>query len=260
MGLDGVDACGLEALLHWTRLASDRGLRVTLGTSAELLSQAGAAEQLARAGAQRLEVPVYGSTAPMHDFHTATPGSFRRTLLGVRAARAAGLEVIVTSILTRSNYRHITELVRLCAAVGVRTLRVAEVEALCFLEAPDSPEAPSWIAPRALLARQLRLGAEVAHGLGLHLEVDRAPRVEAHRVFLEARACLEAQACSEAQLKAASSEGVQSKSAPSSSGASASFLPASGRVLEVPVRGSGDAQGLAAHAVGSIPAESSVAP
>ncbi len=230
LGLDGLDECELEEALRWVRLASERGLRVTLATSAERLGP-GALEQLARASARGLEVAVYGSTAPIHDFHTGMPGSFRRTLLGVRAARAAGLEVVVTSILTRSNYRHVAELVRLCSAVGVRKLRVAEAQGLLSGTGPAgavNEVVPSVVAPRALLLRQLRLGAEVARSVGLTFEVEQTPRLAAHALW-----------AARVVPNVVGVKGLASQAdfEPSRE-RSASSLPASKRVLEVPVGGS----------------------
>lgn len=70
-----------------------------------------------------LEVSLYGSTAAMHDYHTQTTDSFRQTVLGIRNARDEGISVGVTVVVTRSNYRHLAEVVHLVRSLKGRAIQ-----------------------------------------------------------------------------------------------------------------------------------------
>jgi hypothetical protein len=56
-------------------------------------------------GLTDVHVSIHGADAAVHDYHTGAPGSARETWAGVAAARAAGLTVVVATVLTRSNFR-----------------------------------------------------------------------------------------------------------------------------------------------------------
>jgi MoaA/NifB/PqqE/SkfB family radical SAM enzyme len=70
-----------------------------------------------------LDVSLHGSALAMHDYHTQTAGSFQQTVLGVRHARAEGIDVGVTTVVTRSNYRHLVDIVHLARALGVKAVQ-----------------------------------------------------------------------------------------------------------------------------------------
>lgn len=117
-------AGSLPALI---RAAHARGAaRILLQTNARRLSYGGYAGAL-RAASSRLtlDVSLHGSTGPMHDYHTSAPGSFAQTVKGLAQARAAGIPFAVTTVVTRSNFRHLSEIVRLAGALGARAVQLA---------------------------------------------------------------------------------------------------------------------------------------
>jgi len=75
-----------------------------------------------------LDVSLHGSTEPMHDYHTQTPGSFKQTAVGLRNARAEGIEASVTTVITRSNYRHLVEIVELARGLGARAVKLVKAQ------------------------------------------------------------------------------------------------------------------------------------
>src|SRR5581483_10521137 len=79
--------------------------KIGVQTNARRLAQPGYAESLARAGLGDVHVSIHGAEAAVHDYHTGVDGSFAQLVAGVAAARAAGLEVAASTVLTRSNYR-----------------------------------------------------------------------------------------------------------------------------------------------------------
>lgn len=113
---------GGEALVHpslpeLVRHARSRGLVVTLKTNGLLLVEMSAA--LAAAGAGRVEVSLYGAAAATHDAFVQVPGSFERSVAGIRAARAAGLTARVSFVLSRRNADEVPAMLELARSLGV---------------------------------------------------------------------------------------------------------------------------------------------
>ncbi len=69
------------------------------------------------------DVSLHGTTVDMQDHHTGVVGSFKQTVLGLRRARAAHLPFAITTVVTRSNFRHLGEMVRLAHTLGARAVR-----------------------------------------------------------------------------------------------------------------------------------------
>lgn len=111
-----------ERLPEWLRAAEARGAaRIVLQTNGRRLAYPAYARALAAASSHlSLDVSLHGSTEAMHDYHTGVEGSFKQTLLGLRHARASALPAFVTTVVTRSNFRHLLEILRVLAASGVR--------------------------------------------------------------------------------------------------------------------------------------------
>jgi len=75
---------------------------VKLKTNAVLI-RAQEAQRLRAIGVEQVNVSVYSHRAEVHDAITKLPGSFRRTLDGIRALRATGMKVTVANVMMRSN-------------------------------------------------------------------------------------------------------------------------------------------------------------
>ncbi len=110
--------------------------RVLVPTNGRALARAGVAAALRESGVDRVDVSIHGSTAPMHDYHTRCPGSFGETVRGIRRAKSARLGVAMTTVVTRSNFRHLAEIVRVAHTLGATRAR--------FL--PASRSAGRWLA------------------------------------------------------------------------------------------------------------------
>lgn len=89
-------------------------VRVGLQTHGRRLSPS-ALSVLVEAGLTDLHLSVHGATAAAHDYHTGVPGSFASSLAALAAARAAKLSVAVTTVLTRSNARGLSDVAHLLA-------------------------------------------------------------------------------------------------------------------------------------------------
>jgi len=123
---------GGEPTIHgdlpaWITAADARGAaRIVVQTNGRRLAYRAYAHELAAASSRlTLDVSLHGSTAPMHDYHTSVPGSFQQTVQGLRNARAEGLPAGVTTVITRSNFRHLGEIVRVARACGASAVHLA---------------------------------------------------------------------------------------------------------------------------------------
>jgi len=160
-------------LPDWIRALDACGAaRVLLQTNGRRLSYAAYARALAACSKRlALDVSLLGSNAAMHDYHTRAPGSFVETARGIRHARAAGIPVAMTTVVTRSNYRHLTEIVALAAALGVDAIRFADLVPLGTAEsllpslAPTQELVAPHLARAGVLARTRRLRVADEHAL-----------------------------------------------------------------------------------------------
>jgi MoaA/NifB/PqqE/SkfB family radical SAM enzyme len=119
---------GGEPTLHddlpsLVRRAKRKVGRVVLQTNARRLAYPSYAESLAQAGVDAIDVSLHGSTEAMHDYHTSVAGSFRQTLRGAANGASAGMSVVVTCVVTRSNFRHLAEVVAVAQAIGAKAVR-----------------------------------------------------------------------------------------------------------------------------------------
>jgi hypothetical protein len=76
-------------------------------------------------GLSDVHLSLHGATAAVHDYHTGVDGSFVESLAGLAAVRARGIEVVVTTVLTRSNFRSLAEMPALLASRGVAAWHIA---------------------------------------------------------------------------------------------------------------------------------------
>ena len=67
-------------------------------------------DALVTAGLNDLHLSIHAPTAEAHDYHTGRPGSFAAILELLGRARRAGLTVVATTVITRSNLRELVKL------------------------------------------------------------------------------------------------------------------------------------------------------
>ncbi|MBI2392088.1 MAG: radical SAM protein [Deltaproteobacteria bacterium] len=119
---DAVTFVGGEPTLHpelpdIIAAARDEGFRaIGVQTNGRRLARASLVRLLADAGLTDVHLSIHGPSPAAHDYHTSVPGSFAAALGTLAAARASGLVVAVTTVLTRSNARGLGDLVSLLAS------------------------------------------------------------------------------------------------------------------------------------------------
>jgi hypothetical protein len=167
--------------------------RIGIQTNGRALADGRLAPSLAAAGVTDLHLSIHGAEAAVHDYHTGIEGSFDQALGALGAARAAGVAVVVATVLTRSNYRSLAPLPKLLASRGAAGWLIAVP-----VVAGAARGGFDRVVPRLGLALPFALSAlDAAEALGLEARVSGAPRcmlgpyarwrlVEPPRAFAEA--------------------------------------------------------------------------
>lgn len=120
---------GGESTVHpdlptWIERAKSGGIKhIILQTNGRMLAYHQYSDSLVEAGCNIFAVSLQGATAACHDFLTQSPGSFKQTIRGIRNVRDAGATVWVNTVITRPNFRHLSEIVTRCHRLGVSRIR-----------------------------------------------------------------------------------------------------------------------------------------
>jgi MoaA/NifB/PqqE/SkfB family radical SAM enzyme len=115
---------GGEPLIHdslpsWIATARTLGIpTVSVQTNGRALASRAAADALNAAGLTHVEVSLYGHQSNVHDYHTDIPGSFRHTARALLNLRELSVTVGLSTVITRSNYRHLEAVAALAVKVG----------------------------------------------------------------------------------------------------------------------------------------------
>ena len=145
--------------------------RVGIQTNGRRLAQPGYVSALSSAGLTDVHLSLHGASPALHDHITGMEGSFAQALAGLTATRQARLTTVVTTVLTRSNFRSLTELPRMLSTLGTAGWQVAVPRAAGRAAAGFDQEIP-----RLALAMPFVLHlVESARALGLPAWVRGAP-------------------------------------------------------------------------------------
>jgi len=113
---------GFVELLAAARQA-DLALRVE--TNARAFASPGRAATAHAAGLTAATITLWGATAASHDFLTRTPGSFRQTVAGAMALRAAGVRLSFRLLLTRTALPELGAMTSVAIGLGAQALRLS---------------------------------------------------------------------------------------------------------------------------------------
>lgn len=126
--ISGGDPLILERqfLLDVIQYASRKGLSACVSTNGRELDK-DYAEQLSKAGLQKLKLSFYGSVPETHDGFTTVSGSFESVLSGIRSSKQAGIEVWVNAVVTPLNLAEFQELPALLGPLDVDLVQLSSV-------------------------------------------------------------------------------------------------------------------------------------
>jgi MoaA/NifB/PqqE/SkfB family radical SAM enzyme len=160
----------LPALMRVARQVGFR--RVGIQTNGRILAAPLAASGLRAAGLTDVQGMLAGHNAELHDFLTQEPGSWKQAVVGFRRAVQAGLQVGLSTVLSRSVLPSLPELARLSLSLGVHRHRF-----LWMREEGEAQKAVKTLLPRYRLAEEplhtalelLRQGGIPAETVGVPL-------------------------------------------------------------------------------------------
>lgn len=145
--------------------------------------------ELARAGLTEVQLTLLGGEAAVHDYHSGVDGSFTTVLAALGVLRSHGIRTVVSTLVTRSNYRVLAPIPGLLQSRGVAAWCVVMPRV-----AGRAAVAMDRVVPRLSLALPYALHAlEAAQRLGVRGFVSGAPACllgpfAAKRVAVEPRA------------------------------------------------------------------------
>lgn len=110
-------------LPHWVRWAKEAGIpRISVMTNGRALSYEKYARALIAAGMNRFYVSIHGHDKKLHESLTRTPESFEQTVAGldvITKYKRYGVELHTSTVITKRNLPHMTEIYRFLRSHGV---------------------------------------------------------------------------------------------------------------------------------------------
>ncbi len=120
LGLSGGEPSLRPDILTLIRHATDSGIYVAMATNGTTLSSVGRVIDLKEAGLKFVQISLDGASGATHDSFRGVPGSFRKTIQGIKNCVDEGLFVEVAMTVTRLNLEELFDTARLCRSLGVR--------------------------------------------------------------------------------------------------------------------------------------------
>ena len=156
-------------LAEWVEVAKEGGAEtVVVQTNGRMLSYRKLARRLVSAGVDLFAVALHGHKADLHDWLTRVDGSFEQAILGMRHVQSCGGVVVVNTVVTRSNFRHLPDMAKMLpswGAVGIRFLWPR-------VEGDAIAQAPALIPHRDMVAPYLEQASGIARALNRRVSVE----------------------------------------------------------------------------------------
>lgn len=162
----------VEELPSLVAQAKSKGFkRIGLQTNGLKLADEAYTRSLSEAGLTDVHVTVLGAEPAVHDYHSSVNGSFASLMTAMSIARAKGLTLVASTVVTRSNFRVLAPIPQLLASKGVVAWQLGMSNV-----AGNAVEAMDRVVPRHALAIPYVLHAlEAARRLGIEGFVRDAP-------------------------------------------------------------------------------------
>jgi len=113
-------------IIELVQYASALGLKVAIATNGTLIDTQ-MARKLKRAGVCDLAIGLDAATPDLHDFIRNTPGSYERTLQGIRACREAGMCLQINVTVMKYNYPEIPRILDLADELEAQIVLLYQV-------------------------------------------------------------------------------------------------------------------------------------
>lgn len=139
--------------------------RVQVQTNAIRCADPDVAQALATAGLDEALVSLHAPDAEASDTLTAAPGTFARSVQGIRNLCAAGVDVVINHVLTREQAPHFPEFVRFVGAELAHERLVMTVAVAGRID--RGPLDEDVLPTLSELAEPVRAGLRIAHEIGV---------------------------------------------------------------------------------------------
>ncbi len=106
-----------EDIFEIVRYATEKGLRVVVGTNGTLITPQ-VAEKLLKAGVRRVSISIDCAYAEEHDEFRGVRGAYEEALKGIEACKKAGLEFQINTTVTKRNLRELEKIYALAQKLG----------------------------------------------------------------------------------------------------------------------------------------------
>jgi len=144
---------------------------IQVQTNGRLFASKAFCEAVIAAGANEFSPALHGHKPELHDYLTHAPGAFKQTVMGIKNLKALGQTIVLNSVITRPNYRHLPDMARLFVALGVDQYQFAFVHALGSAKAHFD-----MIVPRkALVEPYVKQGLAIGIKAGISVMTEAIP-------------------------------------------------------------------------------------
>ena len=103
---------------HIARKAAELGFYVSIATNGTLISEK-VAQRLKEVGVRYVEISIDSADPKKHDEFRGVKGAWQRAINGIKNAKKAGISVGIATTVTKMNYRHLPELIKLARDLEV---------------------------------------------------------------------------------------------------------------------------------------------
>jgi hypothetical protein len=155
--------------LDLLRFARSRGHPCSIASNVRIFHSARFAQSVADLDATKIYIrtSLYGDTAALHDYYTATPGSYVQTVRGLGHIVAHGFSCQVNIVILKCNVSRLIALVDLVHELGVRRVKFGNLIAL--------NQCGEHALPLSSVRPRLREAIAHAECLGLTVTVEKTP-------------------------------------------------------------------------------------
>jgi MoaA/NifB/PqqE/SkfB family radical SAM enzyme len=159
-------------VLRLVEAARDAGYkRIHIQSNGRMFAYKNFCKDMITAGANEFGLALHGHTPELHDYLTASHGSFANTVRGIKNIRNLDHRVITNTVITKSNYRHLPEIARLLTGLGVAQYQFAFVHIV-----GNAMKNALSVVPRKTLVKPFVLrGLDVGISMGVNVMTEAIP-------------------------------------------------------------------------------------
>jgi len=108
--------------------AKDMGFKtIQIQTNGRMFAYKEFCEELIKKGANEFALALHGHNAKLHDYLTTASGSFEQTTTGIKNLKFLGQRVLMNTVVTKPNYKHLPKIAELLVNLGVDQFQFAFV-------------------------------------------------------------------------------------------------------------------------------------